>query len=627
MSRHRLLVLLGLVVALLAPTASVAAIGYEDSGGASTAGGGNQDTNGDVFCQNGEGWFRNNSGQTYKIYDYPFSQCAPAQLRGNVICVPTDCRLSTTTTALRRTIEPTHYEVWRFYGTRAQPIRSWTMSRVNFVWAQQNVPLAFFSPHPNDRGGVAGGGYVSQYQYHRLKSVYEEEMVMTCVRRSGATIDNCGQAEFADLTYTTQVPLLRYGSCESLISSDNPFASLDATAQELLRQLYNNWAPRWTHSTALVMTNLRSMSPMAYNDGIACTSGVEFTRPLSVTTSNPGATPVYGTCWIPVERKALNFTSATTGAVVKNWPVTGGHRYDATRYPAYSSGSVDPTTGRTPAYHADWRAGIAVEVNARSMRDLYPPDGWHGSPFFTPGDPYYKHLGEGDPNLFRKTSDRSRAASMASIHAHCVDGPLSAAEERDCPTGACVPPPPPTTPPPDTPPPPTASGANATVTVTVESPEVFNMTAVPESGASVQRQRVESVSHSFTCHANCGGAGLPSPHMVSMTSRLVVYGTNGYVNYDVVARKTAGGYGATAYVDLEFTRATEPNQMMRIDSESEGTWRRYTERRSVTVPACQTCSETVTISWIVWEDLPVGIIKEGAPVDRRVMGATSIWRS
>jgi hypothetical protein len=576
---------------LALPAAPVSANAYGDNGGSGSVGNDVTLSKGNVYCRNGEGWVApDDGGAHYKWYDYPFTQCPTSQI-GEAICT-TICRLADNTIA-DYFYEPTHVEVWRFYGTRANPVQYWSASRVNFAaWGADNVPLVFFSPHPNDANGTPEANrYVAPFQIFPTTNRYREPVVVARWSGGGAF----GTA------FTTLPPHTRSsGSCKSLRSSDNPYQALDSWAQTDLAARYNQWQPQWGAAAAMAMANLQSMAPMAYDDGLACSSGVEFARPKSVLASNPDLQPVYGSCWIPVERRATNFTSATTGQVVQNFGINGGHRYDNTRYPKNSTSTYEKN-GSVPRYHTNWRNQIKAEVQSRYAPDLYPASSGGGN--FTPGDPYYKTNPDTDPNRLRRTSDRARAAQAAADHAHCADGPLSAAED----TGGGDP-----------------VVGDATVTVTTTSPQVFNVTAVGSS----QLQRVSAVSHSFTCTGDCDDPDLPSPFVVSMFTRATVTGTNGYNGFDVVAQRSAGRLGRTSYVDLRFFSPTRPDQKVQVRTDAEGIWRLFTEKVTVTVPACNTCpdDQTLTIEYFVWEDKPLGIIHEGSPVQRPVYGASATWR-
>lgn len=584
-----------LMLAVLAPATPVAAEAWGDSGGIGIPGGDGQYRDGNIYCRNGEGWIRPNDGSPhYKFYDYPFSQCPASQTGGVPVCPTEDCRLLYTEESQYYSYEPTHIEVWRFYGTRENPVMFWSASRVNLsAWGSDNAPLVLFAPHPNDAAGAQRNGFVSPYQGLSATNSSNETVVYTP-----------STSEVLGFAHTTLPPFRTSpGSCQSLISSDNPYRSLPAWAQERLAARYNEWAARFSPATGLALSNLRSMSPMQFDDSIPCGSGVEFSRPDRVLEENPALQPVYGTCWIPVERRATTFTSGSTGIPVFNWRTSGGHRYDMTKYAMNSTTTVDPTTGGAPAYHAVWRAAIADEVRTRQAPDLTPTNG-SGSGNFTPGDPYNKAYPDLDYNAFRLTSNRERAAWAAGLFAHCEDGPsLAEPPQMSDPIVA----------------------GDATVTVTVNAQNVFMVTPVGNAAP----QRVTARSHSFVCSGNCQDPELPSPYVLEVNNQVKVAGTAGYDGFQITDRSSTGRYGSTSYADLYFSKPTTPSQKVQVFAEASGSWRLFTEKVTVTTPACSTCApeDTITIEYFVWEDKPLGIIYELSPSLRPVYGATAVWRN
>lgn len=497
-----------------------------------------------------------------KIYDAPYRKC-----------VDVETGWATSLYALC----PIGWEVWRFYGTVSDPVKAWSVSRINFAdWCEPNAPVLAIAPNPMDAGRSGFSPWVSSQGTNRRGQKYY----------------------VAAGRYTTVEPFRRSGDPVSLLSDQGMIAEWVAQSEASQAELSNaarSLAAGYGWPLALQMTNLSSVSPFRFGDGVALSSGVEFA----------GQDPqvVYGVCMIPVERRAQRFENSS-----KSWweyPTAGGARYDVDKFPYRYSSDPKP-------YHAAWRNAIYDEVMSRPGTPLYDVPGapYPGnSPFFASRDP----------------GPRSQAAAAARDFSRCEDGVSFYLDGLN--------PPPGDTPTTDTPPPGTPGSPeaplrpNAYVTVEVDSPDYF-FTA----GTSAT-QRVSAEVGEFVCRG-CRVPGAPQPRITSLEYTLSVAPSGGYDDLRVVSQRTSG---QAQFVDLQFFAPTNPSQKMQV--RVLGARARYVyypvaepvyEQRTYTVridvePVRVTVNVRVGTSYPPsYGDLPVIVV--GAPVDKDVIGATALPR-
>lgn len=552
---------------------------------------------GTIRCVNGEGWQADATGKLIKrLYSYPFSQCVPG------ICLPS--QWSCTWAITVDTPGPdfvycqTHAEVWRFYGTRSQPVKSYTVSRVYLRWCENNPVVQYHYPHPNDANQMLIAGSSNPFQARAVANGYKVGPgVQETIYISQPSSSVPGG------TYTTAPPFIRNGSCTAIISSDSPYAAMTPEAQQMLLAKYNAWAPQFSNVTSRAMANLASISPLVWDDNITCSSGAEFGRPKSVADSNPGELPVYGACWIPVERYAAMFTGPSMA--VPNWTNTV-HRYDTDRYSYRYSSASQP-------YHSNWRQAIADEVSRRPGGPVPPQN---GSQMWTPGDPY------SSSNRFSETVNRAAAATAAANYSRCEDGPLSNTMcEVDC-GGNIVEE--------DT------TEPSASVSMSVSAPNNFLV------GGETLRQSVTATASNFTC-SNCTSPGSPKPYIERLIADIQVAGTGGYRQYKSVSgerqnltsfcseSQLASSSGCSTSEVLEFYRSSDPGQGVRVALSGSGSVVAFPERKTVTVPSTQTCLPSapgcmITIVFYPPETLPIKINWGVRETVSPVISSSAVWR-
>lgn len=435
-SRTRPLLFLLLVALLVSsfPVSSAAAIGVDDSG---SGPGGTADpksyTYGKVECRNGAGYeLQLQPDGTYVstgklVWSSVYSQCSTkvcptgqwscTYLRTTQVpevtmtcakelikitagapqTVPA-CRDVKVTTARAKSCQ-THWEVWRFYGTTANPLAAWTVSRVYLgEWCQPEPPLTVYTPHPDDAGYAAPPSLNNPFVTAMGTNRYGETFYAT--HPSG---------KHPQGAFTSAPPFRSSGSCTSLVrtGSSNPYAESTEWADIRRYEMFLRFA---TAPELRVEVNAKSMANLkmdgTWEDGIPCSSGAEFVPTAAALAANPGIKPVFGTCWIPVNRELYQFTGPN-GVAVWNVNAASIHRYAPS----------NPAGGRLTD-HMAWRNGIFTEVSTRpgSNGVANPP----GSQSWTPGEP-----ANGTNNL-SPNMNRSAAAAAARDYATCVDGPLSA---------------------------------------------------------------------------------------------------------------------------------------------------------------------------------------------------------
>jgi hypothetical protein len=285
-----------------------------------------------------------------------------------------------------------------------------------------------------------------------------------------------------------------------------------------------------------------------------------------VKTSNPAALPVYGTCWLPVERLGWYFTGKSPSAKVLNWSSQNVHRYDTRRYAKNYTESIDPLTGQKPGYHTNWRNAIYDEVRARTGPAISPTP---GSGSWSPGEPY------SNANRTSTSVNRTAAAAAARDYARCEDGPLSSAAA-----------------PGDDPEPNPDGFPDVSVQLGLSAPQNFVV------GGATARQAVSVTASDYTC-TNCSSPGSPTPYVKELNVALSVGTTGGYTQWKTVQahRKNLASVcsvgqlvaGCTTSKVLEFYRATRAGQTVQVSIAGSGTVWTFPNRKTAQVPVSSTC--------------------------------------
>lgn len=434
----RRFMLLALAVSMLAFTgpSKVSAEAWGDTGSGVGGSTGSTPVSVPTTCVKGELWERNAAGTpTQKLLSAPSSYCVLN------LCATgrSTCR---TTTA--RIYCPQFEEVWRFYGTRSNPLQAMTVSHINHARDCEAAALfTVFSPHPNDAGAATAPSSANPFQARvtSTRRMYGNAAV-TMAEKVYYTQPS---AQYPSGTYTTTPPFITSGSCTTLLSSDTPFAAMDSWAKSEINTMISRFTPGYSAATARAMSNVNAA--LGWDDGLTCSSALEFSRAASAIDpmlgGNEGDTPVYGTCWIPVVRLARPTVDANGNAGPPEFSTAYAYRYDDDRYPAnYSSAPA--------AHHASWRAAIQYEVASRQAPSGMPNTVYdaslgynvyetkNGSTWVSPGEPY------SPVNMVSRSVNRAQAAVAASLHARCEDGPLSNNRTTECIDSTspdCMPPP------------------------------------------------------------------------------------------------------------------------------------------------------------------------------------------
>jgi hypothetical protein len=531
-------------------------------------------SNSELTCKNGEGWY---STQTYdasgnvlgtpvlkKVWDKGFSQCTvdksgsyrlsttldainskrPITLNclGSTASVKSPSLKKCSTTEPKVIKSPyitcqTHWEVWRFYGTRATPVKGYTVSRSNLrAWCEPEVTARFYAPNPADAG---------------VPSPFVKTSLSNLIGESVAVSHPIAGSNYG--LFTTSAPFRVEGiSCKDQRVPDSVFAKDDPSSQEPILNLYNYYSSRESEPQARYMSNLKSVSPFVWDDGVPCSSGAEFT-PIEATPDS--ARPVYGTCFVKVERRGLLFTNSTTNQSYANWPSNTIHRYVKDLSPDHFNTSQP--------YENTWRKAIEQEVKTRGTATgkATGPTRW------TPGEPYTF------ANVFQTDINVPAAATAASVNASCIDETLSLSQV------VCSDPCTPTTT--TTPPPPRPAGPSIYYTLTV--PRSFFVAGTPTT------QKITGVISDYLCTgAGCNseptdrGTGRPLPRAVVSTDIDVSISSTGgfsqfreassYENADNPSCNKAAPFNASRpsancgiSKELEFYRATESNQGLVVE--------------------------------------------------------------
>jgi hypothetical protein len=587
---------------------------------------------GEVICKNGEGWYveqgYNAAGNPVglpsetKRWDKNYTQCT-VDKQGTYTFLRT-----TQLNKEQFQYCQTHWEVWRFYGTRGTPVKGYTVSRVNFRdWCEPSVNARFYSPNPADAGGPSP--FVSSYGKNAAG-----ESVATIRSAPG----------FSTGLFTTAAPFRFEGtSCAALRASDTPFAENTEWAKTNLESIYNGYLSRENSETARYMSNLKTPTPLTWEDGVPCTSGAEFSRPAAVTDADPNATPVYGTCYVKVNRIAAVFTGPR-GDWLPNWPTYTIHRY--VKEPGVRFTTPQP-------YEDVWRQQIVREVQTRGTNTGKPGT----SARWTPGDPYNAS------NALLSSIDVNAAAATAATSATCVDESFDA----DGPTTTTTTTTPTTTPPPVTIPN-DAPGAIWTPSRPA-GPSIYYTLTVPRSffvAGTPTTQKVTGVISDYLCTgAGCTSeaidraTGRPLPRaVVSNDISIRLGGTGGfsqfreassYENADNPSCNKAAPFNASRpsancgiSKELEFYRATESNQGLVVEVSGTATLitfenyiARYEHDRSrpscpymqcrVAIYQSRPVYRNVAIIFrLKYEDSPT--LYAASSATRPVYSASAVWR-
>lgn len=248
----------------------------------------------------------------------------------------------------RHVLAPDGYEVWRFYGTKqlgsadtfiqSNRIDAWSVSRLRFqpfgaFYEQSNV----FIPDPTDRSPALSAP------------------VAPFVRASGWRADGWEWRHSDGITAlhgrlalrpTTSPPFRREGTClTGRTSLFDEFFRTATTAPPLFmiqfEMLYNRYVAESGGSAALAAAMLNLRHPVAdpgdfaqvkaaWDDGVACTSHLEYARPRIVGRSYTQAELV--SCYVPVVRRARAYHSPIWGPgyspyATSYWRYPGFERY------------------------------------------------------------------------------------------------------------------------------------------------------------------------------------------------------------------------------------------------------------------------------------------------------------
>lgn len=273
------------------------------------------------------------------------------------------------------------FEVWRFYGTRANPVQARTVSRVNLEPCNTRYRVLINEGHPEDSSQTPLFGLVEPY---RRGTVFGSPLVGVQASISAIGTNDVPQ----QFVITSNWPFRRTGlSCHRLMSRDpNPPSSGDQYDRmaSIWRSLAARWG-RWWADATMDRVGGTYENPVFGNNGLDCSSPTaDFAVPAQpgVPYSQQQDVRVSGVCAIPVWREHAITTNPVTREVwyaairpgVVNW---AGTPEVYSQY--YGIGST--SNARTPENEAilnAMRLSIYDEVVTRpwSARTpgLYPED-------------------------------------------------------------------------------------------------------------------------------------------------------------------------------------------------------------------------------------------------------------
>jgi len=278
----------------------------------------------------------------------------------------------------------THWEVWRFYGEKGNPAAaylnnpqdkaSYSVSRINLL-ASGDCALpqvctdgpcppnpvtrdetlgVFFAPHPWDTPG-------GQDQLRPGTQVFDGGYASGNLNGLGEPVLYAPAAPGAANGFTALPPFRWDGSCTTLVSSDSPYAGNSETARQLRRSLKESIVSPLPEEYLRYAVNEGPNGN--WDDGVPCTSGTEFARPLDIIAANEAARPVYGTCWVPVWQARFGQTN-TAGVVSYSFRDDYLFRYGSSTRPVLKvSGSVQDIDRFTAYARTQQRRVVVVSVD------------------------------------------------------------------------------------------------------------------------------------------------------------------------------------------------------------------------------------------------------------------------
>ena len=204
---------------------------------------------------------------------------------------------------------PHAFEVWRFYGTRADPIAAMTVSRANLDPCASNSEALLHENHPEDAapGTRVGAPYEVSYS-----------------RETGRRVASAGGPNNARWVATTNPPF-RYGgttSCKALMSRDPAMAEVGRPTGEVARNvaptywdvMMGRFGAPWSRAMLEVTAaDSAARTVTIADDGRPCSSPRDFAVEVpdvadTAALANNKGLKFSGYCLLPVSRKHDKFT-------------------------------------------------------------------------------------------------------------------------------------------------------------------------------------------------------------------------------------------------------------------------------------------------------------------------------
>jgi hypothetical protein len=286
------------------------------------------------------------------------------------------------------------FEVFRFYGIQGQSPSAWTRSQIGLPsWCTSSASAMMFAPNPQDAGGNGAAwssatGVNAQGQQY----TYAANGMITTNRPyessgSCATLNVGASGRPAD-------PIAKFFDHNDPAYNTTSYKDMRQALWQHARDQIGSMGPigalttinaKWTGSFPA------NPDAIVYNDGLACSSDLDFAS------GSAAQTVEYGSCYVPLVKRASQFRDAWNGSIQYAYYVDsqGGTRYS----------SEHGTHGDNP----QWR---------NKIYNIVASSGNHSIGAAYRGDVNSAPSASGTPAM----SNRSAAASDASKYAVCFGG-------------------------------------------------------------------------------------------------------------------------------------------------------------------------------------------------------------
>lgn len=309
---------------------------------------------------------------------------------------------------------PTGFEVWRFYGTVANPIQSYTTSKVNLDAHECTGGKDMFRvvPHPDDGPDAVWAG-TGPWRTSQSAELNNDWLPVSRTSFQGAT------------HYTTNVPFAKAGAgCTAVQAVNTRLRSYQAggsaygsalgpAVRQWMKARYDTTVNAYGRGWANVLFDVRSVQPdgsLVQGDARACSSAFDFQAQIpdgADVRTHPNSR-VVGMCAVTTQRWSEQFTGAYgywwqgRRLIVENGTFNGGRDI----YVGWNSTQANPALSTS---------------QLRNARDQYRSTVRHEVTYRAPTVQYANHGTTPPGSLTNSTGpyDRGAAALYASQAAYC----------------------------------------------------------------------------------------------------------------------------------------------------------------------------------------------------------------